>query len=148
MRVAVTKDPQCVVARQGRGKGEAAIEMTRTLVASLYEEINVLPPFYKQCAETAHGSATALLVFLINNRKDLVDYQHERMKGRRISSASAESVMNHVINRRMSKRQQMRWSMKGAHCLLQTRVELLDGRLEQHFANCHPYFRSPERKRG
>ena len=46
------------------------------------------------------------------------------MKGRRISSASAESVMNHVVNRRMSKRQQMRWSMKGAHCLLQTRVEL------------------------
>ena len=108
----------------------------------------MLPAFYKQCAETAHGSATALLGFLINNRKDLVDYQHERMKGRRISSASAESVMNHVINKRMSKRQQMRWSMKGAHYLLQTRVEMLDGRLEQHFATCHLHFRSPEVQRG
>ena len=98
----------------------------------------------RQCAETAHGAGKALLGFLENNKKDLVDYQRERMKGRRISSASAESVMSHVVNRRMSKRQQMRWSMKGAHCLLQTRVELLDGRLEDHFASLYPHFRSPE----
>ena len=86
-----------------------------------------------------------LLDFLVKNRKDLVDYQRARMSGRRISSASAESVMNHVVNRRMSKQQQMRWSVKGAHCLLQTRVELLDGRLTQHFARRYPHFRSPER---
>jgi hypothetical protein len=39
------------------------------------------------------------------------------MEGRRVSSASAESVMNHLINRRLSKRQQMRWSMHGANYL-------------------------------
>ena len=60
------------------------------------------------------------------------------------SSASAESVMNHLVNRRLSKRQQMRWSIKGAHCLLQTRVELLDGRLEECFAVRYPHFRSPD----
>ena len=117
--------------------------MTRTLIASLREELEALPPFYGRCAETAHGSAKMLLAFLKNNRKDLVDYQRARMGGRRISSTSAESVMNHVVNRRMSKRQQMRWSLKG-HCLLQTRVELLDGRLEAHFAKHFPHFRSPE----
>jgi hypothetical protein len=69
-----------------RGKADAAIEMTRTLVASLREEVDVLPNFYSQCAETAKGAATALFSFLFNNRKDLVDYQRERMKGRRISS--------------------------------------------------------------
>jgi len=127
-----------------RGRGEAAIEMTRSLVASLHDEIKVLPPFYRECAVTAHGAAGALLTFLVNNRKDLVDYQRARKSGRRISSASAESVMNHVVNRRMSKRQQMRWSMKGAHCLLQTRVELLDGRLEGHFVKRFPHFRTPE----
>ena len=52
--------------------------------------------------------------------------------------------MNHVVNRRMSKRQQMRWSIKGAHCLLLTRVELLDGRLEGQFAKRFPHFRTPE----
>jgi hypothetical protein len=52
--------------------------------------------------------------------------------------------MNHLINRRLTKRQQMRWSVKGAHYLLQTRVELLDGRLETCFAKRFPHFRSPE----
>jgi hypothetical protein len=55
--------------------------------------------------------------------------------------------MNHLVNRRLSKRQQMRWTMKGAHCLLETRVELLDGRLEQCFATRFPHFRSPEMQR-
>ena len=130
-----------------RGRGEIAIEMVRTLVASLKEEIELLPRFYASCAITAHGAAIALLTFLANNRRDLIDYQRARMAGRRISSASAESVMNHVVNRRLSKRQQMRWSTKGAHCLLQTRVELLDGRLEKHFAARFPHFRSPELRR-
>ena len=52
--------------------------------------------------------------------------------------------MNHLINRRLSKPQQMRWSMEGAHYLLQTRVELLDGRLESCFMKRFPHFRSPE----
>lgn len=72
------------------------------------------------------------------------DYQQARMDGRRISSASAESVANHLINRRLSKRQRMRWSLKGAHYLLQTRVELFDGRLEHCFLKRLPQFRSPE----
>jgi hypothetical protein len=102
-----------------RGRGEAAIEMVRTLTASLREAIPALPGFFAACAQTAHGAASASLVFLVNNRHDLVDYQQARMSGRRVSSASAESVMNHVVNRRLSKHQQMRWSMRGAHCLLQ-----------------------------
>ena len=52
--------------------------------------------------------------------------------------------MNHVINRRMSKGQQMRWSIDGAHRLLQTRVAMLDDRLEAHFHAQFAHFRSPE----
>lgn len=52
--------------------------------------------------------------------------------------------MNHLTNRRLSKRQQTRWSMHGAHYLLRTRVELLDGRLESCFRNRYPHLRSPE----
>jgi hypothetical protein len=58
-----------------RGKADAAIEMTRTLVASLREEVDVLPNVYRPCAVTAHGAATGLLGFLINNKQDLVDYR-------------------------------------------------------------------------
>lgn len=127
-----------------RGWGDVAIELLRTLIASLNLEIGSMPKFYDLCASTASSAAARLLTFLVNNRCDLIDYQRARMSGRRVSSASAESVMNHLINRRLTKRQHMRWSMKGAHYLLQTRIELLDGRLETCFAKRFPHFRSPE----
>lgn len=56
---------------------------------------------------TSHGATTRLLDFLVNNRATLPNYNKERRAGRRISTAAAESVMNHLINRRLSKRQQM-----------------------------------------
>ncbi|HEX7912083.1 MAG TPA: hypothetical protein VF534_28900 [Paraburkholderia sp.] len=127
-----------------RGRGETAIEMLRTLAASLAIAAEELPLFYQLTSATAYRATVGLLTFLEHNRKDLVDYQRARMEGRRVSSASAESVMNHLINRRLSKRQQMHWSMKGAHYLLQTRVELLDGRLESCFRSRYLHFRSPE----
>jgi hypothetical protein len=120
------------------------IRTFRTLTASLEVAAPSLPFFYRCCASTAYHAAIRLRSFLENNQRDLVDYQQARMEGRRVSSASAESVMNHLVNRRLSKRQQMRWSMKGAHYLLQTRVELLDGRLERCFLKRFPHFRSPE----
>jgi hypothetical protein len=127
-----------------RGRAETAIEMLRTLATSLAIAAEELTFFYQLASGTAYRATVRLLTFLEHNRKDLVDYQRARMEGRRVSSASAESVMNHLINRRLSKRQQMRWSMKGAHYLLQTRVELLDGRLGSCFRDRYPHFRSPE----
>jgi hypothetical protein len=66
------------------------------------------------------------------------------MNGRRVSSASAESIMNHLIIRRITKRQQIRWSLKGAYYLMQIRVELLYGMLETCFAKRFPRLRSPD----
>jgi hypothetical protein len=61
--------------------------------------------------------------------------------GHRISTAHVESVMNHLVNRRLSKRQQMRWSPAGAHYLLQVRAELLNGTLFDDYRTEHPRFR-------
>lgn len=85
----------------------------------------------------------AFLDFLQHNAAILVDYARARRAGRRISTAPAESVMNHLINHRLSKRQQMRWSINGAHYLLQARVELLDGKLQEQIIYKYPHFRSP-----
>ena len=115
------------------------------LAASIEDEHSHLQGFYAVSAATAHSATKRLAAFLSNNRTILIDYHQTRRDGRRISTAMAESVMNHLINRRLSKRQQMRWSMKGAHCVLQVRVEMLDGRLERHFREHFSHFRSPER---
>ncbi len=127
-----------------RGRTEEAVELTRDLIASLQAGAPTLPPFYETVAETAPGAATRLLEYVKQNRADIVDYNRARRNGQRISTAAAESAMNHVINRRMSKGQQMRWSISGARCPLQTRVALLDDRLVTHFHAQFRHFRSPE----
>lgn len=133
-----------------RGKGEAAIAMHDTLQATLAEAASdpQIQELFWSCSRTAQWAAKQTLELLRNNRDDLVDYQRARMAGRRISTASAESVMNHVINRRMSKHQQMRWNYPSAHRMLMVRFELLDGRQENHFRRQFPGFMSPELPRG
>jgi hypothetical protein len=49
--------------------------------------------------------------------------------------------MNHLVNYRLSKKQQMRWSPEGAHCLLQVRAELLNGTLTDAYRVANPRFR-------
>ncbi|AJK46437.1 hypothetical protein BGL_1c19280 [Burkholderia plantarii] len=127
-----------------RGRAALGIELTRTLEASLAEAAPLMKPFYASTTMTAVGATLRLRAFLENNASILVDYAKATQQGRRISTAPAESVMNHVVNRRMSKRQQMRWSVRGAHLLLQTRVSLLDGCLLGHFKLHFPHFRFPE----
>ena len=51
-----------------------------------------------------------------------------------------ESAVNQLIDKRMSKSQQMRWSPMGAHALLQVRAELVDGRLGAAFSRLYPGF--------
>ena len=49
------------------------------------------------------------------------------------------------IDLRMSKSQQMRRSPMGAHCLLQVRAELVDGRLGDTFGRWYPGFAGDNR---
>ena len=78
--------------------------------------------------------------YLRSNWSGLRNYAVERRKGLRISSALAESVMSHLVNQRMGKRQPMRWSCEGAPLLLQVRCTVLDKRLESLFREWHPNF--------
>ena len=49
--------------------------------------------------------------------------------------------MNQVVSRRFVKRQQMQWTRRGAHLLVQTRTRVLDGELETTFREWYPRFR-------
>ena len=56
-----------------------------------------------------------LMRYLKNNLDSLVNYGRRYRNGQRISTAFMESVVNQLIDKRMSKSQQMRWSPMGAH---------------------------------
>ena len=60
--------------------------------------------------------------------------------GDAISSAFVESTVNQVVSKRMVKKQQMRWSPRGAHLLLQIRAQVLNDDLSDAFRRWYPGF--------
>ena len=64
--------------------------------------------------------------------------QHLRCVRPTISSAFVESAVNQVISKRMVKKQQMRWSKRGAHLLLQVRTKVLNEELRETFDRWYP----------
>ena len=72
-----------------------------------------------------------LKTYLVQNATSIVDYCHRYWAGQLISSSPAESAANSLVNARMNKKRQMRWSPAGAHRVLQVRAAVADGRLKQ-----------------
>ena len=71
--------------------------------------------------------------------------------GRKNSSTSATPCIC-VVSKRFVKKQQMQWTLRGAHLLLQTRTRVLNEDLDDLFRRWYPKFRpqpptqDPERK--
>jgi len=55
-----------------------------------------------------------------------------------ISTAFAESTVNQVVSKRMVKKQQMRWTQRGAHFLLQVRLQVLNDDWRDKFCRWYP----------
>ena len=66
--------------------------------------------------------------YIENNEGALIDYGQRHRAGKPISTSRAEGTVNQLVSARMNKRQQMRWSPRGAHRVLQVRAAVLDGR--------------------
>jgi len=49
-----------------------------------------------------------------------------------------EATVNAVVSKRFAKKQQMQWTGRGAHLLLQTRTRTLDGTLRSAFERWFP----------
>ena len=79
--------------------------------------------------------------YIRNNQKFIPNFGERYRQGDTISTAFVESTINQVVSKRFVKRQQMQWSQKGAHLLLQTRTKVLDGDLEGVFRGWYPRFR-------
>lgn len=81
-------------------------------------------------------------VYITSNESSLVNYGERYRSGERISSAFVEATVNAVISKRFAKKQQMQWSRRGAHLLLQTRTRTLDGSLRAAFEHLYPGMRN------
>ena len=68
-------------------------------------------------------------------------YAARRRRGEPISTAFVESAVNEIVVRRMTKRQQMRWSRVTVQPFLDVRTAVLNGTLEDAFRRRYPGFR-------
>jgi hypothetical protein len=84
-------------------------------------------PGFEKKLETIDFRIREVLAYVLRNSATPVNYGRRHRNGQSISSAMAESAVNQIINTRMCKRQQMRWTPRGAHFLLQVRCAILNG---------------------
>jgi len=78
--------------------------------------------------------------YIRNNAGFIPNYGERWRYGETISTAFVESTINQVVSRRMVKKQQMRWSQRGAHFLLQVRTRALNDELREMFQQWYPRF--------
>ena len=75
------------------------------------------------------------------------NYGERYRAGEIISTSFVESAVNQVISKRMVKKQQMRWSLRGAHLLLQIRTRVLNDTLACDYRRWYPDFtHTPDRQ--
>ncbi len=100
-------------------------------------------------APGAAAKVTALLRGLetyVSGQADLIiDYATARRDGEPISTATTEGTVQWLLHRRMGASQQMRWSPRGAHRMLQVRTAVANGTLADDHAAAERWARRPFR---
>ena len=77
------------------------------------------------------------------NTMSIPNYGERFRAGEAVSSAFVESAVNQVVSKRMVKKQQMRWTPRGAHLLLQIRTRVLNNDLVADFQRLYPAVVAP-----
>jgi hypothetical protein len=76
--------------------------------------------------------------YIDNNRDFIPNYGERYRYGEIISTAFVESTVNHIISKRFVKKQQMRWTPRGAHLLLQIRIQVINRDWRRTFQRWYP----------
>lgn len=106
-----------------------AVEITKERLRDsikVYQQPEAPPKQYR-AARDVWSMLGKLSGYVRSSSHVLFNYATRHRAGLPISTAPTESAVNHVVNRRMNKRQQMRWSAHGAHQLLQVRTAVING---------------------
>lgn len=76
--------------------------------------------------------------YIETNKAFIPNYADRYRYGEVVSTAFVESTVNQVVSKRMVKKQQMRWTKRGAHLLLQIRTQTLNDDLRDTFCRWYP----------
>lgn len=100
---------------------------------------------HSAAAEKLAAGLTEFEIYIRNNREFIPNFGERYRQGETISTAFVESTINQVVSRRFVKKQQMHWTPRRAHLLLQTRTKVLNNELEDVFRRWYPQFRAQKK---
>jgi hypothetical protein len=103
-------------------------------IASLIDNFEETYPKFKPLAKAVEE----FRIYITNNSHLIPNYGERYRYGEAIATGFVESTVNQVVSKRFCKKQQMQWSKRGAHLLLQTRVKTLNGELGSVFKRWYP----------
>ncbi len=113
------------------GCHDKACEALGRITSEAKDAIVLNEPAVEAKARRLVTRCTKLRSYIENNEGALIDYGQRDRAGKPISTSRAEGTVNNLVNVRMNKRGQMRWSPQGARRVLQVRAAVLDGRFRQ-----------------
>src|SRR3954454_6082772 len=113
--------------RNARGRRDAQCRGDGARIHAL------LPSFESEPARKLRRALDAVDRYLRSQSAPLVDYTERHRAGLRVGTSLIAGTANFLVNRRIAKSQQMRWSRRGADRLLQVRCALYNGTLGTGF---------------
>jgi hypothetical protein len=133
---AASKQVESIKHKLWHGNVEEALERLN----SLFMDLDLVRDHSAPAEKLAAGVAE-FETYIRNNQESIPNYGERYRQGETISTAFVESTINQVVSRRFVKKQQMHWTLRGAHLLLQTRTKVLNNELEEVFRRWYPLFR-------
>jgi hypothetical protein len=93
----------------------------------------LLPALEREPVRKLKRAVRAVDRYLRSQSAWLVNYAERHRAGLRVGTSLTEGTANFLVNKRMAKSQQMRWSRRGADLLLQVRSAVCNGALGSSF---------------
>jgi len=117
------------------GNTEEALERLSDLIMELS-----LIQAHSGAAKKVGETVCEFHTYIRNNQEYIPNYGELYRQGGTITTSFVESTINQVVSKRFVKKQQMAWTLRGAHLLLQTRTRVLNNELEEVFRRWYPRF--------
>ena len=122
------------------GKVDDALERFSDVEMLMYNFEESYPRFKK-----LEKAVEEFQTYLQRNSRMIPNYGQYWRNGRIISTAFIESLVNSFLGKRFAKKQQMQWTHKGAHLLLQVRAKVANQELPAVFKKWYSHFEIEER---
>ena len=115
--------------RLWHGRPQGALDLIDEILQdlnTLKRQIQLTAAYLKKLS----GVLQDLETYVSGQFSSIINYAAARRSGEPISTAPTESAVHRLLHRRMTAKQQMRWSPRGAHLMLKVRTAVMNGTFE------------------